>query len=213
MAVFDFKKEYKELYAPKSTPALVQVPVMSFLMVNGKGNPNTEVEYKQAVEALYTLAYGIKMSKMSGQQPEGYFDFVVPPLEGLWWLEGEPFNGTVLHRKEDFCWTMMLRQPEFVTSAVFEAAKATAKKKKPLVNTSKVYLESFEEGLCAQVMHIGPYDDEPTTIAMLDDFITRSGYLTVMSGRRQHHEIYLSDPNKTEAQKMKTVLRHPVVKI
>ena len=107
----------------------------------------------------------------------------------------------------------MLRQPEFVTPAVFEAAKATAKKKKPLVNTSKVYLESFEEGLCAQVMHIGSYDDEPATIAMLDDFITRSGYLTVMSGRRQHHEIYLSDPNKTEAQKMKTVLRHPVVKI
>ncbi len=212
LAVFDFKKEYKELYFPKTVPAVVQVPALTFLMISGKGNPNTSAKYKGAVEALYSLAYGIKMSKISGQQPQGYFDFVVPPLEGLWWLEGEPFNGTVLHRKDDFFWTMMLRQPNFVTPAVLEATKATVSKKKPHINTSEVTLVTFEEGLCAQVLHLGPYDDEPDTIALLDDFIAKNGYLTAMEGRRQHHEIYLSDPNKTEPEKMKTVLRHPIIK-
>ena len=210
MPTYDFKKEYKDLYLPKTTPRLIEVPSMSFLMINGKGNPNTEPSYKRSVEALYSLAYAIKMSKMGKQQPEGYFDFVVPPLEGLWWLEGEPFNGTVINRKDDFQWIMMLRQPEFVTTVVFEATKLSVSKKKPELDLCGVRLETFTEGLCAQIMHWGPYDAEPATIAQLDAFVLEKGYRTAMHGLRQHHEIYLSDPNKSEPEKLKTVIRHPV---
>jgi hypothetical protein len=211
MAVFDFKKEYKALYLPKTTPSLIEVPVMTYLMINGKGNPNTEPSYKKSVEALYSLAYAIKMSKMGSQQPEGYFDFVVPPLEGLWWLEGQAFDGTVIDRKDDFQWIMMLRQPEFVNAKVFESTKIGVVKNKPDLDLRGVRLETFAEGLCAQIMHMGPYDAEPASIAQLDTFIQEKGFRTEMHGMRQHHEIYLSDPNKTEPEKLKTVIRHPVV--
>lgn len=212
MPAFDFKKEYKELYLPKSKPSIIDVPAMRFIMVDGKGDPNTSASYKEAVEVLYSLSYSIKMSKMSGNQPKGFFDYVVPPLEGLWWFEDNVFEGSVIGRKDQFNWTMMIRQPEFVTPEVFETSKASLSKKKPELDTSIARLENFTEGLCAQIMHIGSYDDEPFTVAMLEEFIESQGYHTEMSGMRQHHEIYISDPRKTAANKLKTVIRHPIVK-
>ena len=211
MPAFDFKKEYKGLYLPKNRPDIIDVPTMRFIMVDGNGDPNTSVFYKSAVEILYGLSYSIKMSKKGGTQPEGYFDYVVPPLEGLWWFEGKPFNGNVIGRKDEFGWTMMIRQPQFVTPEVFEAAKLALTKKKPEIDTSIARLEDFKEGLCAQVMHIGSYDEEPPTIAALEEFIESQGYRTEMSGFRQHHEIYLGDPRKTAPEKLKTVIRHPIV--
>jgi hypothetical protein len=212
MSAFDFKKEYKDLYQPKNKPSIIDVPAMRFIMVDGKGDPNTAAFYTAAVEVLYGLSYTIKMSKKSGNQPEGYFDYVVPPLEGLWWLEGEPFNGSVIDRKDDFAWVMMIRQPDFVTQEVFENAKVVLSKKKPELDSSIARLADFKEGLCAQIMHIGSYDDEPPTIAALDEFIEANGYRTEMSGLRQHHEIYLSDPRRTVPEKLKTVIRHPIVR-
>ena len=212
LAVFDFKKKYKHLYLPKNKPEIIEVPKMRFIMVNGKGDPNTSASYKEAVEVLYGLSYTIKMSKKGSSQPVGYFDYVVPPLEGLWWFEDNFFDGSVSGRKDEFSWVTMIRQPEFVTPEVFEAAKASLTKKKPELDTSIARLEDFTEGLCAQVMHIGSYDDEPPTVAALEEFIESQGYRTEMSGLRQHHEIYLSDPRKTAAEKLKTVIRHPIVR-
>ncbi|MGI6731691.1 MAG: GyrI-like domain-containing protein [Anaerovoracaceae bacterium] len=211
MSVFDFKKEYKELYLPKTKPSIIDVPTMNFFMVDGKGDPNISPFYKAAVEVLYGLSYSIKMSKTGGNEPEGYFDYVVPPLEGLWWFEDNTFNGSVIGRKDEFSWTMMIRQPEFVTPDVFETAKASLQKKKPELDTSIARFETFSEGLCAQVMHIGSYDDEPPTVAALEAFIESHGYRTEMSGMRQHHEIFISDPRRTEPAKLKTVIRHPIV--
>ncbi|HHY81861.1 MAG TPA: transcriptional regulator [Clostridiales bacterium] len=210
MPAFDFKKEYKNLYLPKDKPSIVDVPAMRFIMINGKGDPNTSEFYKIAVKVLYGLSYSIKMSKNSSCQPKGYYDYVVPPLEGLWWFEDEVFNGTVSGRKDEFSWIIMIRQPEFVTPEVFEAAKKSLSKKKPELDASIARLEDFTEGLCAQVLHIGSYDDEPRTVAALEKFIDENGYRTVMSGMRQHHEIYLSDPHKTAPEKLKTVIRHPI---
>lgn len=174
MAAIDYKKTQKEFYQPKTTPSIVDVPEMLFLMVDGKGDPNTSAGYANALEVLYGLSYAIKMSKMGGNQPSGYFEYVVPPLEGLWSLDdGGLFKGAgeAIADKSKFVWTSMIRQPEFVTPEVFEAAKAALAKKKPQLDTSLVRLERFTEGLCAQVMHIGPYDDEPATIAVLMQFI------------------------------------------
>ena len=185
LAAFDFKKEYKDLYLPTKKPMIVEVPQMRFIMVNGKGDPNTSALYKEAVEVLYGLSYTIKMSKKSSVQPPGYFDFVVPPLEGLWWFEDNYFDGTVIGRKDEFNWVMMIRQPEFVTPEVFAAAKAQLAKKKPGIDLSIARLEDFTEGLCAQILHIGPYDDEAATVAVLEEFIAAQGYQTVMSGLRQ----------------------------
>lgn len=212
MATFDFKKAYKELYLPNTKPSIVDVPEIRFIMVDGRGDPNTSASYQEAVELLYGLSYAIKMSKKSGAQPPGYFDYVVPPLEGLWWFEEDYFDSNVIGRKDEFNWVMMIRQPEFVTAGVFEAAKAILSKKKPELDLSRARLEDFTEGLCAQVMHIGSYDDEAATVAVLEEFIASQGYRTEMSGLRQHHEIYLSDPRKTEPEKLKTVIRHPIAR-
>jgi len=213
----DYKKKYKDLYLPKQKPMVVDVPTMTFIMVNGSGNPNNEEgEYQQAVELLYGLAYIIKMSKRNGYEPEGYFDYVVPPLEGLWWLEDDNMDFTL---KNKYCWTSMIRQPEFVTKEVFEWACEELKRKKPIIDTSKAYLETFSEGLCVQIMHIGPYDNEPTSVKLIENYISENNLKDAIStayldGRiRRHHEIYLSDPRKTTPEKMKTVLRHPVVKV
>lgn len=213
MPVFDFKKEYKELYNPKTKASIIDVPKMRFIMVDGKGDPNVSEFYKAAVEVLYGLSYSIKMSKTGNSKPEGYFEYVVPPLEGLWWFEGDFFDGTVIGRKHEFNWIMMIRQPEFVTQDIFEAAKEKLSKKKPEIGVSIARLEDFTEGMCAQIMHIGSYDDEPPTIAALEEYIKANGYRTEMSGMRQHHEIYLGDPRKTEPEKLKTVIRHPIVKV
>jgi hypothetical protein len=165
----DYKKKYKDLYLPKNKATLIDVQAMNFIMVDGEGNPNDEVgEYQSAVELLYGLSYTIKMSKMKGCQPEGYFEYVVPPLEGLWWHKDNKMDFT---QKYKYCWTSMIRQPEFVTKEVFEWACAELKIKKPQIDISKAYLETFTEGLCVQIMHYGPYDDEPKSMAQIEAFI------------------------------------------
>lgn len=212
MASFDFKKENKDLYLPKNKPAIIDVPIIRFIMIDGKGDPNTSEFYKKAVEVLYGLSYSIKMSKKEKVQPPGYFDYVVPPLEGLWWFDNNFFDGSVNGRKHQFSWVIMIRQPEFVTAQVFETAKESLSKKKPGLDTSIACLKDFTEGLCAQVMHIGSYDEEASTVAALEEFIELQGYRTELSDLRQHHEIYLNDPRKTEPAKLKTVIRHPIVR-
>jgi hypothetical protein len=212
----DYKKEYKNLYLPKQKPEVVDVPAMTFLMVNGSGNPNDEGgEYQQAVELLYGLSYTIKMSNKNGCAPQGYFEYVVPPLEGLWWLEQE--DDMDFTQKNKFCWTSMLRQPEFVTPEVFEWACTELKRKKPQIDLSKAHLETFAEGSCVQILHVGPYDEEPKSIQQIEAFIKENALRNAIStaypnGRiRRHHEIYLSDPRKTAPEKLKTVLRHPIL--
>lgn len=210
MAKIDYKKEYKDLYMPKKKPSIVDVPEMVFIMVDGRGNPNTAESYKNALEILYGLSFTIKMSKMSGTQPEGYFDYVVPPLEGLWWLEDGNFDGQNETDKDKFCWTSMIRQPEFVTEAVFEWAKESLQKKKPYIDFSAVRLAIFKEGLCCQAMHVGPYDAEPETISKMEKYIEENGYVLDINSERRHHEIYLGDPRRTKPENLKTVIRHPV---
>ena len=199
---FDYKKEYKALYQPPREPQFVTVPAMTFAAVRGQGDPNDPAgEYKAAVELLYGLLYTIKMSKKGSYRMEGYFDFVVPPLEGLW----EQTSAG----KENFRWTSLLRLPEFVTRKEFDWAvrEATAKKKKDF---SKVEFFTYDEGLCVQCMHLGSYDDEPETLARMDAFAAEQGYAVDFSETRFHHEIYLSDPNRTAPEKRKTILRHPL---
>jgi len=201
----DFKKTQKEFYQPKTTPSVVDVPEMTFIAVDGSGNPNTSKDYAAALELLYGLSYTIKM----GNKP--VLEYVVPPLEGLWWLnDGSEFWQK---NKDKYCWTSMIRQPEFVTAEVFEAAKTALAKKKPELDLSKARLIRFAEGLCAQAMHIGPYDDEPRTNATINQFIADNGYLSDIGDTRRHHEIYLGDPRKTAPDKLKTILRHPVRKV
>ena len=204
----DFKKEYKELYQTKTTPSIINVPEMTFITVDGKGNPNTSQEYKNAVELLYGLAYTIKMSN------KYILDYVVPPLEGFWQIDDKDFKGggAPILDKSKFCWKMMLRQPDFVSAEVFEAAKTVLSKKKPEIDVTLARLETMTEGLCVQIMHIGLYDDEPATIAVLDQYAVDNGYMIDINETRRHHEIYISDPRKTAPEKLKTVLRHPIKK-
>ena len=207
----DYKKTERDLYQPKTTPSIIDVPEMTFIAVDGKGDPNTSEAYRIALEILYGLSYSIKMSKMGGSAPEGYFEYVVPPLEGLWWSSD---GGMVDYTdKGGFCWTSMIRQPEFVTQEVFKAAKETLAKKKPELNTSMARIMKLTEGLCVQVMHIGSYDDEPTTIAAMEQYAVDNGYAIDLSDNRRHHEIYLSDPRKTAPEKLKTVIRHPIFQL
>ena len=213
MAVSRDVYKRQDLYQPKNKPSIIQVPEMVFIQVEGEGDPNRCQAYKDAMEILDGLSFTIKMSKMGGNQPEGYFEYVVPPLEGLWWGEDEElFDGVMIGDKSKFHWISMIRQPEFVTEEVFEWAKAALQKKKPHVDVSTTRLVKWEEGLCAQLMHIGPYDDEPATIALLNQFVEDNGYDTDINERRRHHEIYLGDPRKTAPERLKTVLRHPVKK-
>ena len=206
--VFDYKKEYRDLYMPKDKPVLIEVPPMNFLMVDGSGDPNNSPEFQQATELLYGLSYTIKMIMKKGKQPDGYFEYVVPPLEGLWWIEEGGFS---FEKRDNWKWTLMIRQPEFVDESVFDWACEQLRKKKGL-ETSRARLWRFREGLCAQMMHIGPYDTEPASVAHMDAFLAESGYRNDL-GSGRHHEIYLGDPSKTAPEKLKTVLRHPVAKI
>ena len=190
---------------------LIDVPQMTFIMIDGKGNPNTAGgAYQKAVEALYGLSYTIKMSKMGKNKPMGYFEYVVPPLEGLWWFADEKFDLQPVADKEKFLWTAMIRQPDFVTAEVFRWAKEELQKKKPALDLSAARLEDFTEGKCVQILHVGPYDTEPDTVRVLEKFTAASGYVNDLSEKRKHHEIYLSDPGKTAPEKLKTVIRHPV---
>lgn len=208
MDKFDYKKEYKDLYQPSAKPSVTDVPEMIFIAVDGKGDPNTCEEYKAAMELLYGLSFTIKMSKLNGTQPEGYFEYVVPPLEGLWRQENT--YGIDYSRKADFIWTSMIRQPEFVTPRVFEAAKAALAKKKPHLDVSKARLMKLTEGLCIQIMHKGSFDDEPESIEKLTRFAAENGYEQDFSESRLHHEIYLSDPRKCAPERLRTVIRHPI---
>lgn len=209
-APFDFKKEYKELYQPKTKPSIVDVPEMLFIAVDGSGDPNTSPEYQRAVETLYGLSYAIKMSPKSGHAIEGFFDYVVPPLEGLWWGGDIDLETMTITDKSKFSWRMMIRQPEFVTEEVFAWAQETLAKKKPELDPSIAKLWRFGEGLCVQVLHIGPYDEEPETVRQMDAWAKEQGYRIDISSTRHHHEIYLSDPRRTAPEKLKTVLRHPI---
>lgn len=207
---FDYKKEYKEFYLPKKKPGLVTVPPMNYIAVRGKGNPNEEGgAYKQSIGLLYGIAYTVKMSKMGSHRMAGYFDYVVPPLEGLWWQDGNGVSGIDYTRKEDFAWISMIRLPEFVTEEEFAWAKQEAAAKKK-TDFSGVEFFTYEEGLCVQCMHVGPYDEEPETIAAMDAFAKSQGYATDMEGGRYHHEIYLSDVRKCKPENLKTVIRHPL---
>ena len=210
MEKFDYKKEYKDLYQPKTKPSIIEIPKMIFIAIDGNGDPNTSNEYKEALEILYGLSFTLKMSKMSGTQPEGYFEYVVPPLEGLWYVDDAKFDGTNITDKSRFCWTSMIRQPEFVTEKVFENARNALAKKKRELDLSKARLITMTEGLCVQIMHKGAYDNEPESIAKIREFTEKSGYTEDISDTRFHHEIYLSDPRRCAAENLKTVIRHPI---
>lgn len=212
---FNFKKEYKEFYLPPKEPQIVTVPKMQFVAVRGKGNPNEEDgEYKAALAVLYAVSYTLKMSKMGDHRIEGYFNYVVPPLEGFWWQikDGAVVSGFDYSDKSSFNWLSVIRLPDFVTQKDFDWAKETAAAKKGL-DCSRAELLSLEEGECVQIMHTGSYDDEPETIKLMDDFALTNGYALDFSATRLHHEIYLSDPRKTSPEKLKTVIRHPVKRI
>ena len=208
---FDYKKEYKEFYMPKSKPQIVDIPEMKFIAVKGKGDPNEEDgEYKASIGLLYGIAFTIKMSKMGGHKIDGYFDYVVPPLEGFWWQENT--MGFDYSRKEDFCWISVIRLPDFVTEEDFKWAIEEAERKKGQ-DFSKVEFMTINEGLCVQCMHIGSYDDEPITVALMDEFLQQNGYENDFSTERRHHEIYLSDARRVAPEKLKTVIRHPIKRV
>lgn len=208
---FDYKKEYKEFYMPKNKPTIVTVPSMNYIAVRGKGNPNDEGgEYKESIGLLYGIAYTIKMSYKGDHKIEGFFEYVVPPLEGFWWQEHT--QGLDYNRKNDMKFISVIRLPDFVTKTDFDWAVAEATKKKKL-DFSKVEFLTYDEGLCVQCMHIGSYDDEPATVQAMHEFATQNGYKVDISDKRLHHEIYLSDPRKCAPEKCKTVVRHPIIKL
>lgn len=213
MEKLDFKKLYKDLYRPGREPCVIQVPEIRFLQVDGRGDPNEPGgAYQSALELLYTLTYTIKMSPKSGSAPDGYVEYVVPPLEGLWWTEQGSF-GSGGGDKSAFCWTAMIRQPDFVTPEVFAWAAQAAEKKKPHLDIKKARLASFTEGLCVQCMHIGHYDTESATIEKIERYARENGLTFDLSEKRRHHELYLNDPRKVAAHQIKTILRYPVRKI
>ena len=207
---FDFKKEYKEFYLPKNQPEIVTVPPMTYVAVRGRGDPNEEGgAYKAAIGVLYAVAYTIKMSKLGDRRIEGYFDFVVPPLEGFWRQEG--VQEVDYSNKTAFQWISCIRLPQFVTrDELAWAAEEAARKKK--LDCSAAELLTVDEGLCVQMMHHGPYDDEPASVARMDAFLALQGYENDFESGRQHHEIYLSDARKVSPDKWKTVIRHPIRK-
>lgn len=205
---FDYKKEYKEFYLPPRTPTVVQVPRMNFVAVRGQGDPNDEGgTYQQALNLLYGVAFTIKMSKKGARQIEGYFDYVVPPLEGFWWQDG--VDGVDYARKDLFQWISAIRLPDFVGRDDFDWAVAEAAAKKKADFSAAEFL-SLEEGLCVQCMHIGPYDDEPATVELMHEHLEREDYELDFSQERRHHEIYLSDARRTAPEKLRTVVRHPI---
>ena len=210
---FDYKKEYKEFYMPKNKPNIVEVPTMNFIAVRGKGDPNIEDgEYKQAIGLLYAVAFTIKMSKLGSRKIDGYFDFIVPPLEGLWWAtHSETVQVFDISHKENLNWISLIRLPDFINKEDFDwAIEEAAKKKK--TDFSKVKFFTHTEGLCVQCMHIGSYDNEPATIELMHRFSNESGYEIDITDKRLHHEIYLSDPRRAKPERLKTVIRLPIKK-
>ena len=205
---FDYKKEYKEFYMPKNKPSIIDVPTMNYIAVRGKGDPNEENgEYKESIGLLYGIAFTIKMSYKGDHKIDGFFEYVVPPLEGFWWQDG--VDGIDYAHKENFNFISLIRLPDFVAKADFDWAVAEATRKKK-TDFSKVEFLTYNEGLCVQCMHIGSYDDEPATIAVMHEFAAMNGYEPDITDTRYHHEIYLSDPRKCDPNKLKTVVRHPI---
>lgn len=208
---FDFKKEYKEFYMPGKKPEIVTVPRANYLAVRGSGDPNEEGgAYQRAIGVLYALAYTLKMSYKTDHRIEGFFDYVVPPLEGFWRQDG--VEGVDYADKAAFQWTSVIRLPDFITEADFDWAVKTANAKKKLDCSSAAFL-TIDEGLCVQIMHIGPFDDEPATVALMDKYLRENGYANDFSESRRHHEIYLSDARKVPPEKWKTVIRHPIRRV
>ena len=208
---FDYKKEYKEFYMPNAKPEVVSVPAANYIAFRGMGDPNEEGgPYQRAVSVLYAIAYTLKMSYKTEHKIDGFYEYVVPPLEGFW--RQENVNGVDYGNKNSFCWISVIRLPDFVTKADFDWAVSEASRKKKLDCSGAEFL-TINEGLCVQMMHFGSFDDEPASVAMMDAFIAEKGYRNDFSESRLHHEIYLSDPRKTPAEKRKTVIRHPIAKI
>lgn len=208
---FDFKKAYKEFYLPKNKPEIVTVPAANYIAVRGQGDPNEEDgAYKKAIGVLYAVAYTLKMSYKTDYKIAGFFEYVVPPLEGFWWQEG--ILGVDYSRKSAFHWISVIRLPDFITKTDFEWAVRTAGMKKKMDCSSAEFL-TVNEGLCVQVMHLGPFDDEPATVALMDAFLEQNGYVNDFTDQRLHHEIYMSDARKVAPEKWKTVIRHPIRKI
>lgn len=208
---FDFKKEYKEFYMPKDKPGIVEVPKMNYIAVKGKGNPNDEDgEYKNSIGLLYGIAYTIKMSYKGPHKMDGFFEYVVPPLEGFWWQENT--KGMDYDRKDDMHFISIIRLPDFVKKEDVAWAIEEATKKKKM-DFSKVEFLTYEEGTCVQCLHCGIYDDEPATVERMHEYMKENGYTLDITDTRYHHEIYLSDPRKCDVSKLKTVIRHPIKKI
>ena len=205
---FDFKKEYKEFYLPKNKPEIVTVPRANYIAVRGAGDPNEKGgAYQQSISVLYAVAYTLKMSYKTDHRIEGFFDYVVPPLEGFWRQEGA--EGVDYVNKAAFRWISLIRLPDFITEKDFRWAVETATKKKKLDCSAAEFL-TLDEGLCVQILHLGPFDDEPVTVARMDAYLAENGYENDFSESRQHHEIYLSDARKVPPEKWKTVIRHPI---
>ena len=207
---FDYKKEYKEFYMPKNKPSIVEIPKMNYIAVRGKGNPNDEEgEYKKTIGLLYGIAFTIKMSYKGTYKIDGYFEYVVPPLEGFWWQDGRV--GIDYNQKEELNFISIIRLPDFVTKKDFDWAieEATKKKKQDF---SKVEFLTYDEGICVQCMHVGSYDNEPATVELMHKYMEENGYVLDITDKRFHHEIYLSDPRKCNENKLKTVIRHPIKK-
>ena len=208
---FDFKKEYKEFYMPKNKPEIVTVPKANYIAVRGKGNPNESGgAYQQAISILYAVAYTLKMSYKTDYKIKGFFEYVVPPLEGFWWQDN--VEGIDYTDKASFNWISVIRLPDFVTQRDFEWAVETAAKKKKLDCSSAEFM-TIDEGLCVQIMHLGSFDEEPATVALMNEYLDKNGYVNDITETRLHHEIYLSDARKVVPEKWKTVIRHPIKKL
>ena len=226
---FDFKKEYKEFYMPKNKPEIVKIPPMNYVAVRGKGNPNVECgDYQQAISILYAVAYTLKMSYKTDYKIEGFFEYVVPPLEGFWWQgeqhpvdaemrtdrtdRRENVKGIDYSNKDTFNWISVIRLPDFITEKDFAWAVQTATKKKK-IDCSPAEFLTIDEGLCVKIMHQGSFDSEPATVALLEDYLKEQGYENNINEQRLHHEIYMSDARKVAPEKWKTVIRHPIKKV
>lgn len=208
---FDFKKEYKEFYMPKNKPEIVNIPEANYIAVRGKGDPNEEGgAYQKAIGVLYAIAYTLKMSYKTDYKIKGFFEYVVPPLEGFWWQDDT--SGVDYTDKSSFNWISVIRLPDFVTKKDFEWAVKTATEKKRIDLSSAEFM-TVSEGLCVQIMHSGPFDDEPVSVALMDEYLSENGYVNDITDTRLHHEIYMSDARKVAPEKWKTVIRHPIKKI
>lgn len=208
---FDYKKEYKEFYLPKNKPTIVNIPQMNYIAVRGKGNPNDENgEYKKSIGLLYGIAYTLKMSYKTSYKINGFFEYVVPPLEGFWWQDN--IKGMDYNRKDDMNFISLIRLPDFITKSDFDWAILEATTKKNL-DFSKVEFLNYDEGICVQCMHLGSYDDEPETVELMHEYMKENGYELDITDERFHHEIYLSDPRNCDQSKLKTVIRHPIKNI